>query len=337
MLRPLPMESQPVSPRYALTESDPHRDLDAFAAAVSSGLDARPKTLPCRFLYDERGSELFEEICELPEYYLTRAERRLLEEHADSIASKLPARVALVELGSGSSSKTRLLIEALLRRQSRLRYLPIDISRSILEESAEALLADYRGLEIHAIAGEYQDGLRHVRRETRVPKLVAWLGSNVGNFDRHSAARFLRGIREVLSDADRVLVGIDLRKEAGRLLRAYDDGAGVTARFNLNLLDRINRELDGGFDLTRFAHRAEWREEEGRVKLGLESREAQAVAIKAIDRVVRFEKGEHIHTEDSYKYDLSEIDALARAAGLALDQRWLEPSLGYSLNLLRPA
>jgi dimethylhistidine N-methyltransferase len=330
------MESKPVSPRYALTESDPHHGLDDFAAAVSAGLGARPKTLPCRFLYDERGSELFEEICELPEYYLTRAERRLLEKHADAIAALLPTPIALAELGSGSSSKTRLLIEALLRRQPRLRYVPIDISRSILEESAGALLADYRGLEIHAIAGEYQDGLRHVRRETRVPKLVAWLGSNVGNFDRRSAARFLRGIREVLSDADRVLVGIDLRKDGFRLLRAYDDAAGVTARFNLNLLERINRELDGGFDVARFAHRAEWREAEGRVKLVLESREAQAVPIKGIDRVVRFERGEHIHTEDSYKYDFGEIDALARASGLTLEARWLEDE-GYSLNLLRPS
>jgi dimethylhistidine N-methyltransferase len=331
------MESQPVSPRYALTESDPHHELDAFATAVASGLGAQPKTLPCRFLYDERGSELFEEICELPEYYLTRAERRLLARHADAIAARLPTPVALAELGSGSSSKTRLLIEALLRRQPRLRYVPIDISRSILEESAEALLADYRGLEIHAIAGEYQDGLRHVRGDTRAPKLIAWLGSNVGNFDRHSAARFLRGIREVLTGADRLLVGIDLRKDRARLLRAYDDAAGVTARFNLNLLGRINRELDGGFDLARFAHRAEWREVEGRVKLVLESREAQEVPIRGIDRVVRFEKGEHIHTEDSYKYDFGEIDDLASTAGLALDERWLEETAGYSLNLLRPA
>ena len=330
------MRRSQVSSRYALTEADPHRSLDSFAAAVEAGLCARPKTLPCRFLYDERGSALFEEICKLPEYYLTRAEHQVLTDHADEIAAAFSTPVALVELGSGSSTKTRVLIEALLRRQPRLRYVPVDISRSMLEETAEALLEDYGALEVHAIAGEYQEGLRHVRSETR-PKVIAWLGSNVGNFERRNAARFLRGIRDVLSESDRVLIGIDLRKDRERLERAYDDRGGVTARFNLNLLARINRELDGSFDLDRFTHRAEWREQEGRVKLGLESLVAQEVTIKAIDRVVRFERGEHIHTEDSFKYSFAEIDDLADAAGLALEQRWLDATGAYSLNLFRPA
>ncbi len=330
------MRRSRLSSRYALTEVDPHRNLDSFAAAVEAGLCARPKTLPCRFLYDERGSALFEEICKLPEYYLTRAEHQVLTDHADEIAAAFSTPVALVELGSGSSTKTRVLIEALLRRQPRLRYVPVDISRSMLEETAEALLEDYGALEVHAIAGEYQEGLRHVRSETR-PKVIAWLGSNVGNFERRSAARFLRGIRDVLSETDRVLIGIDLRKDRERLERAYDDPGGVTARFNLNLLARINRDLDGSFDLDRFTHRAEWREQEGRVKLGLESLEAQAVTIKAIDRVVRFERGELIHTEDSFKYGFAEIDDLADASGLALSQRWLDTAGDYSLNLFRPA
>lgn len=331
------MQRSQVSPRFALVESDPAEHLGSFAEAVAAGLSRRPKTLPCRFLYDEVGSELFEEICALPEYYLTRAEHQLLRDHSDDIVSRLATPVALAELGSGSSTKTRLLIEALLRRQPRLRYVPVDISQTMLEETAEALLADYGGLEVHAIAGEYQQGLRHVGGETRLPKLIAWLGSNVGNFDRAAAARFLRGIRDVLSDTDRVLVGIDLRKQRRVLERAYDDAAGVTARFNLNLLARINRELDGGFDLAAFAHRAEWREDEGRMWLGLESLESQAVAIKAIDRVVRFQRGERIHTEDSYKYSFEEIGALARSASLVLEQRWLDASGRYSLNLLAPA
>ncbi len=330
------MRSSQVSSRYALTEADPHRSLDSFAAAVEAGLCARPKTLPCRFLYDERGSALFEEICKLPEYYLTRAEHQVLTDHADEIAAAFSTPVTLVELGSGSSTKTRVLIEALLRRQPRLRYVPVDISRSMLEETAEALLEDYGALEVHAIAGEYQEGLRHVRSETR-PKVIAWLGSNVGNFERRNAARFLRGIRDVLSESDRVLIGIDLRKDRERLERAYDDRGGVTARFNLNLLARINRELDGSFDLDRFTHRAEWHEQEGRVKLGLESLEAQEITIKGIDRVVRFERGELIHTEDSFKYSFAEIDDLADAAGLALEQRWLDATGAYSLNLFSPA
>lgn len=331
------MRHSRVSPRYALIESDLRDHLDSFRESVERGLGSRPKSLPCRFLYDARGSALFEEICELPEYYLTRAERQVLCDHAGDIVRRLPTPVALAELGSGSASKTRLLIEALLREQPKLRYLPVDISRTMLAETAEALLDDYGALEIHAIAGDYQAGLRHVRGETRLPKLIAWLGSNVGNFDRRAAARFLRGIRDALTPVDRVLVGIDLRKDRETLESAYDDAAGVTARFNLNLLDRINRELDGGFELERFAHRAEWQDREGRVALGLESLESQEVAIKAIDRVVRFEKGERIHTEDSYKYSFAEIDQLAEAAGLGLDQRWLDARGLYSLNLFRPA
>jgi dimethylhistidine N-methyltransferase len=325
------------SSRYALFESDPHEDRDSFASAVAQGLSRRPRSLPCRFLYDEQGSALFEDICELPEYYLTRAEHQLLRDHADEIVSMLPERVTLAELGSGSSTKTRLLIEALLRRQPRLRYVPIDISRSILEESAESLLEDYGALEIHAIAGEYQAGLRHVRRETRVPKVIAWLGSNVGNFGRAAAARFLGTIREALVDDDRLIVGIDLRKDRAVLEAAYDDAAGVTARFNLNLLARINRELDADFDLSRFRHYADWREQEGRVELGLECRKAQRVTIKALGQGLRFEPGERIHTEDSYKYSFEEIQELAARAGLSLVRHWLDASGGYSLHLMAPA
>ena len=327
----------PVANRYALTETDPGEHLDSLAAAVAEGLGKRPRSLPCRFLYDERGSELFEDICALPEYYLTRAEHQLLRDHADDVVSELPSHVTLAELGSGSSTKTRLLIEALLRRQSRLRYVPVDISRSILAESAESLLEDYGALEIHAIASEYQAGLRHVRDETQTPKLIAWLGSNVGNFDRTSAARFLHGIRDVMRTEDRLLVGIDLRKERSVLEAAYDDAAGVTARFNLNLLTRINRELDANFDLEHFRHYADWREDEGRVELGLVCAADQEVTIKALDLVLRFERGERIHTEDSYKYSFEEIEALGRRAGLALQKRWLDASGAYSLQLLSPA
>ena len=331
------MRASSVSSRYALLESDPGEGLDSLASAVAEGLAERPRSLPCRFLYDELGSELFEHICELPEYYLTRAEHQLLRDHADDIVSRLPAPLTLVELGSGSSTKTRLLIEALLRRQPRLRYVPIDISRSILEESAEALLEDYGALEIHAIAGEYQAGLRHVRRETRPPKLIAWLGSNVGNFARPAAARFLAGIREALTDVDRLLVGIDLRKDRRTLEAAYDDAAGVTARFNLNLLTRINRELDADFDLDGFRHYACWREDEGRVELGLEATASRRVAIKAIGLTLRLERGERIHTEDSYKYSAEEIQELAAKADLRIERQWLDASGRYSLQRMAPA
>lgn len=330
--RPAPQRKD----RYALVESDPDAALDSLAQAVADGLAERPRSLPCRFLYDERGSALFEDICDLPEYYLTRAEHQLLRDHAGEIVGQLPERLTLVELGSGSSTKTRLLIEALLRRQKSLRYVPIDISRSILEESAEALLEDYGALEIHAVAGEYQAGLRHVRRETHVPKLIAWLGSNVGNFERAAAGRFLGGIRDALAPDDRLLVGIDLRKDRETLEAAYDDGAGVTARFNLNLLERINRELDADFDLSGFRHYARWREDEGRVELGLECTASQRVTVKAIGLSLRVERGERIHTEDSYKYSFAEIRELAARARLSPERHWLDTSGRYSLHLLAP-
>lgn len=323
--------------RFALTQSDPHEHLGSFAEAVEAGLGEYPKSLPCRFLYDRVGSELFEEICELPEYYLTRTEHALLESCADQIAALLPNPVALAELGSGSSSKTRVLIDALLARQQALRYVPVDISRTALEDAAQSLLSDYDSLEVHAIADEYEEGLRHVHAETERPLIIAWLGSNVGNFDRNGAARFLSGVRDQLRPVDRLLLGIDLRKDAHTLELAYDDPAGVTARFNLNLLGRINRELDGNFDLDQFAHRAVYRKDEGRVVLGLESLEDQEVEIAALDCVVKFAKHETIHTEDSHKYSLDEISVLAAAAGLRVQQRWLDDDALYSLNLLAPA
>lgn len=326
----------PQASRFALIHSDPEEHLDSFAEAVAGGLGKPPKTLPCRFLYDEAGSEIFEEICELPEYYLTRAEHQVLESHADDIAGQFEQDITLAELGSGSSTKTRLLIEALLRRQPKLRYVPIDISPSMLEDSALNLLGDYQTLEIHAIAGEYQEGLRHVRRETDRAKVIAWLGSNVGNFERAAAARFLRGIRDAMAPMDRVLLGVDLRKDPEVLERAYDDDAGVTARFNLNLLTRINRELGADFVLDQFRHEANWREIEGRVELGLRSLCAQQVRIEALDLDVAFEAGEWLHTEDSYKYSPEEIDELCAAAGLRLTQQWTDRQGRYTLNWLKP-
>src|SRR5262249_49708141 len=195
-----------------------------------------------------------EAICDLPEYYLTRAEREILATRADELAARFPPGITLVELGSGNASKTRLIIEALLRRQDRLGYVPIDICRTVLEESALELLRDYSNLEVAAVAAEYRQGLEYVRKETSGPKLILWLGSNVGNFDRAEAADFLRSVRAAMNRADRLLMGVDLRKDRSTLEPAYDDSQGVTAQFNLNLLARINRDLGGHFDLEAFRH-----------------------------------------------------------------------------------
>jgi dimethylhistidine N-methyltransferase len=306
-----------------------------FATAVRKGLFALRKRLPCRYLYDAEGSRLFESICALDEYYLTRTERAILCESSDLVVSRLPRAATLVELGSGSAEKTRLLIEALLRRTHKLRYVPIDISPSALAQSARSLLADYPGLSITAFAAEYGAGLARVH-QLHGPKLVLWLGSNVGNFTRAQAARFLRTVRAGMAPLDRLLMGVDLRKSGAILARAYDDPAGVTARFNCNLLARINRELGGAFDLAQFRHRATYDAARGRVRMELVSQCVQRVPIAALGATVAFERDEAIHTEDSFKYSLREMDVLAAAGGFAVEWRGLDANRWFSLNLLAP-
>ncbi len=322
--------------RFSLIDRAPGRDQASFGEALLAGLSAVPKQIPCRFLYDEEGSRLFEEICDLPEYYLTRAERQILEARADELAARFQTPITLAELGSGSSAKTRLLIEAFLRRHGRLRYLPVDISRSILEASAQELLESYGGLQIRAIAGEYAEGLRHVREETERPKLVVWLGSTVGNLDRSEAAGFLKTVGQSLAPADRLLVGIDLRKDPDVLEAAYDDSRGVTARFSLNLLERVNRELGGHFDLKQFRHRAVYHEPEGRVAIDLVSSCEQSVQVDEIGLECELAEGEAIHIEDSFKYSREEIEALTAAADLCVEVCWLDPGERFSLNVLAP-
>jgi dimethylhistidine N-methyltransferase len=323
-------------PRYTIVRDDRKEHLASFADEVERGLGERPCSIPCRFLYDEVGSKLFEEICETPEYYLTRVEREILEERADEIAADFDGPITLVELGSGSSVKTRLLIEGLLRAHGRLRYLPVDISPSILEESSLALLDAYEALEVHAIASEYRDGLRHVSGDEGRAKLVVWLGSSIGNLDREEASDFLAVVRGALDRQDRVLVGVDLRKDKEVLETAYDDSAGVTARFSLNLLSRINRELGGDFALPAFRHRAVYQEREGRVAIDLISQQAQRISIEGLDLDLEFEAGEAIHIEDAWKYAPAEIDALAASASFELDRRWLDAEGRFSINLLAP-
>jgi dimethylhistidine N-methyltransferase len=309
----------------------------AFARDVREGLLATPKRLSCCYFYDHDGSLLFESICDLPEYYLTRTEREILLAQAADIVARLPAPVRLVELGSGNSAKTRLLIDACLARQKGLVYVPLDICRVMLEETARELLRDYPALQVLAIAAEYQEGLPYLRDSAARAQLVLWLGSNIGNFHRDEAAAFLRRVRDSLAPDDRVLAGIDLRKERAVLEPAYDDAQGVTAEFNLNLLARVNRELRGHFDLGRFRHRAFYDDRIGRIEMHLVSTADQRVRIDDLDLEVTLAAGEMIHTENSYKYSLAEIDAVVRAAGLRVEARWTDARGWFSANLLRPA
>ena len=279
---------------------------------------------------------MFEQICDLPEYYPTRTERAILEEHADKLVAHVGHPVDLVELGSGSASKTRLVVEALLRRHGQLRFIPVDISRSILEESSLALVEDYSDLEVLAVAGEYHDGLDFLKGESGPPRLILWLGSNVGNFVRADAIHFLQRLRGAMRPGDQLLAGIDLRKDPATLLAAYDDAAGVTAAFNKNILRRINHELGGHFELDHFRHEARWNETEGRIEMHLVSVAAQSVLIDDLDLIVTFDDGESIHTENSYKYSLHEIETLAAAAGFAADSQWFDEAHRFSVNLWQP-
>jgi len=306
---------------------------DSFADEVRAGLTANPKRLPCRFFYDREGSRLFEAICELPEYYLTRAEREILENCSVEIGSRFPCGTTLIELGSGSSDKTRRLIELFLRRHGKLLYVAVDISRSILEESAQDLLHEFPGLDILAVAGEYQEAMTYLRKDFGAPKLILWLGSNIGNLHRPEAAEFLRCLRGLMASEERLLVGIDLRKDRGMLEAAYDDAQGVTAQFNRNILARINRELGGEFAASRFHHRARYDEDAGRVEMYLESAVPQTVRIAGLNLTAAFAAGEMVHTENSYKYSPAEIEETVAAAGLRVERQWLDGESRFSLNL----
>jgi dimethylhistidine N-methyltransferase len=320
-------------PRFRMVELTAGDPVTEFARDVAAGLSAEPKHLSCRYFYDREGSRLFAAICDLPEYYLTRAETEILQNHAREIASLFPSDLTVVELGSGNAVKTRLLLEALLPGR-RVRYVPIDICRPVLDESAADLLERFPTLEIVAVAAEYHEGLRHLQSECDRPRLILWLGSNIGNFTRTEAAAFLRRIQETMTSKDRMLVGVDLRKDPAALEAAYDDAAGVTAAFNLNLLTRINRELDGNFDLSAFQHRAIYNQDLGRIEMYLDSTRAQTVTIRRIGSTVQFAAGEPIHTENSYKYSLAEIRAVAAAAGLEDKFYWQDSAGRFNLHLL---
>lgn len=322
--------------RFTLVDADRVDESEEFADAVRAGLTGFPKRLPCRYLYDRSGSLLFEEICRLPEYYLTRAEQQILSERAEEIAERLSNGRMLIELGSGSTVKTRILIEALLRRHETLRYIPVDVSREILEENSAKLLESFPGLQITAFAGEYRQGLQFMRAEVEEPKCILWLGSSLGNLGRVEAGKFLRDIRDTMLTEDRLLVGIDMRKDRAVLERAYNDSRGITARFTRNILVRMNRELGGRFDLDKFRHRALYNEEAGRVEIHLVSTEAQEVRIERLGLKVSFAANEPIHTENSYKYSVAEIEQLAHDGNLRTQRQWFDAKNRFSVNLFAP-
>jgi dimethylhistidine N-methyltransferase len=285
-------------------------------------------------LYDDVGSALFEVISHLPEYGLTRADERLLRRHSHDIVDQLATPVAVAELGSGSGKKTRHILEALCRRQ-RTSYYPIEISRSALV-MCERELSDIESISILGFEREYLDGLLEVAAQRRNGQhfLVLFLGSTIGNFDRPAGLRFLAEVRRILQAGDSLLLGTDLVKSSIQLLGAYDDELGVTAAFNLNLLARINRELDADFDLAQFEHVARINHEERSVEMHLRSLRKQTVRIPIADISVNFLQDETIWTESSHKYTPEEVSQMARAAGFRCEAQWLDEQWAFAENLL---
>jgi dimethylhistidine N-methyltransferase len=318
---------------FPLALHDHSPDVSQFRREVWTGLSFPQKALPCKYFYDERGSALFESICELPEYYPTRTELSIMEAHAAAMAALLGDRCLLVEYGSGSSRKTRLLLDQLRNAAG---YVPIDISRAALTESARALAAGYPNLEVLPVCADYTESFELPRSRVAPERRgVYFPGSTIGNFTPPQAQRFLARMARVAGSRGALLVGVDLKKDRATLERAYDDRAGVTAAFNHNLLVRINRELDGDFDLARFRHQARWNDRAGRIEMHLVSTVAQIVRVAG--RPFWFNAGDTIHTENSYKYDLANFAALAAGVGLAVREVWTDDTRRFSVQYLTAA
>jgi len=306
----------------------------SFAADVQAGLNrVGQKELPSKYLYDTVGSRLFDVITALPEYGVTRAEERILREHATEIVERLHTPLTVAELGSGSGQKTRGLLEALCHRDP-TSYYPIEISPAALA-MCKREVGDIQAISILGLERDYLDGLAEVAAQRRQgkPLLVLFLGSTIGNFDPPAAASFLQEVRALLQPGDSLLIGTDLEKPVPVLLDAYDDPIGVTAAFNLNLLGRINRELDGHFDLSRFDHEARFNTTARRVEMHLRSNRRQRVAIDKADLSVNFEEGETIWTESSHKYSCAEVLRMAQASGFRCEAQWIDREWLFAENL----
>ncbi|MBC8051162.1 MAG: L-histidine N(alpha)-methyltransferase, partial [Chitinophagales bacterium] len=293
--------------------------LDDFAESVLDGLSQSPKAIPCRFFYDERGSELFEAITRLDEYYPTRTEITLLEQHAGAIAELAGPRACIIEFGSGSSRKTGTLIAAM---DDLAVYAPIDICREALDAAAERLARQFPDLPISPICADFNAPISLPKSMLPLRKLGFFPGSTIGNLHPDEAVEFLRRAARLLGRTGALLVGVDLRKSADILIPAYDDAQGVTAEFNLNLLARINRELDGNLDIAAFEHEAIYNEAAGRIEIYMKSLRQQTASV--LGQSFSFDEGERVHTENSYKYSVEGFRALANEAGWRPEQSWVD-------------
>ncbi|MEH2409418.1 L-histidine N(alpha)-methyltransferase [Nostoc sp.] len=299
---------------------------------VVKGLTQTPKSLPPSYFYDDRGSDLFEQICDLPEYYLTRTETTILQQFASEIA-KITGACELVELGSGSSSKTRILLDAYQNLGYPLHYLPIDVSRGMLESSAKQLLEDYPLLQVYALAGTYELALAQLLPTQLPSRMICFIGSSLGNLRPDECDVFFSQITEALQVGEYFLLGIDLRKPKQILEPAYNDSQGVTAAFNLNMLEHLNQRFEGNFDTTQFEHWAFYNESEHQIEMHLRSRRSQIVELRALNLKVNFTLGETILTEISRKFDLNTIKPQLTAQGLLPLHVWTDPNQWFGLLL----
>jgi L-histidine Nalpha-methyltransferase len=306
---------------------------DDVRAEVLKGLQQRPKTLPAKFFYDDRGARLFEDICELPEYYPTRTEIGILEQNAEEMAGRLGSECMLVEFGSGASVKIRILLNHL---QSPAAYVPIDVAKSQLVETAGELAKSYPGLEVLPVCADYMGSLELPRPSHKVAHVAAFFpGSTIGNLEPEDADRFLRGVAELCGRDGGLLIGVDLEKDPAILEPAYNDSAGVTAAFNLNMLEHINREVGADFDLGAFSHLAIYNEQQHRIEMRLISRRGQIVHVG--ESAIDFAEGEAITTEYSYKYSLESFRRLANQAGFEVERVWTDDNQLFSEQFLRVA
>ena len=309
-----------------------HESVEAdgsFAHDVQAGLTAKPKRLSPKYFYDEAGSRLFEQITALPEYYPTRSELAILRDNAAAIAQYIPAGAALIEFGSGSSRKARILLST---APTVLTYVPVDISSSMLAQETQSLRRDYPKLKVLPIEADFTKPFRLPPVLAEVPHVGFFPGSTIGNFEPHEASSFLRQARQILGAGATLIIGFDLVKDKAVLHAAYDDAAGITAKFNLNLLTRINRELGANFDLASFSHEAFYNSERHRIEMHLASKMRQKVRV--LGRAIDFRAGETIHTENSYKYTLESFSALARGAGWTPVAAWTDANGYFSVQAL---
>jgi L-histidine N-alpha-methyltransferase len=333
-----------------------NREFEDFASDVARCLASKNKYLSPKYLYDKVGSQLFEQICLQPEYYLTRMEASILNKYAPFISKLAGSNIKIIELGSGSSSKTAILLSYLTSQKKRIYYFPIDISSSILIESERKLKSQFPNASIIGIRSDYETGIDRAAAECMATekkkknnnnnnndnnilytKLVVFLGSSIGNFELIEARSLLRSVREKLHTNDFLLIGFDLQKDESVLNAAYNDKAGMTAKFNLNLLARINRELDGNFELAKFEHCAFYSRERHRIEMHLVSKTDQQLYIGALGKTFALRKGENIHTENSYKYSLSQIGALAKDCGFTVEKNFTDKKRWFDLALLSPS